>query len=104
MDLPDFTGKIVLFYLRDVPDWAALGFAMESIMFRHQGDSVFLTGRVVSQANADFSDDWRAGLETGLDWNCVYHYLVMSSRDEYDARLARHKSAYDTRRRKWFFF
>lgn len=83
---PDFSQKVVWFELAG----AALdrgGVLMEYVEFRSLAGRMFITGRMLE---SDVSG-WLSGVEAGIAWDAVIHYLVFKSREDYAQRSATHK-------------
>ena len=80
-DLPDFSGKLVLFYTRDAPRGIQDGVLMKFISFTQYGDQLFLTGR---QARVDKNGiDWTPNMQAAICWNDVTHFVVFDSQEDY---------------------
>jgi hypothetical protein len=75
----DWFGKIVLLYVRDAGPTTQPGVALESPRIELRHGEEFLVGRVPHQER-----DWASGLEAGVRWSQVVHFLVFGSRDEYE--------------------
>jgi hypothetical protein len=82
--LPDFSGKIVLFYMTNAPGGLQDGVLMEYISFVEYGDKLFLTGRIPTFDER--GQDWVSNLQAGIAWNDVVHYVIFESRDDYISR------------------
>lgn len=88
MSFPDLSGKIVLIYLKGrPPDDSVL---LSDASFDVQGGKVFLVGQFAEGASAN---DWVAGIETALAWDCIEQYFLFDSIDDYMNRVSR---AYST--------
>ena len=83
---PDFSQKLVWFELAGAPADRG-GILMEYIEFRNIGGRMFITGRMLE---GDVSG-WLSGVEAGVAWDAVIHYLVFKSREEYAQLSATHK-------------
>jgi len=44
--LPDFSGKVIIFYLKDAPSICDNGILMEYLNFEKRGDRIFVMGRI----------------------------------------------------------
>lgn len=83
-DRPDFSGKVVVFYLANAPRDSDRGVVMEYVEFRRLQGRWFLTGRVPEYV--DFQ--WASRLQQGVAWDSVIQYLVFDSREDYERRGA----------------
>ena len=83
--LPDFRGKIVLVYHIGSRD-PQISSVIESPVFDHQGDRLFLCGRVVE---GDTPNDWILGCRICLAWDTVETYIVFNSPEDYRSRIER---------------
>lgn len=81
--VPDFAGKVVLFYLANSPSSVEAGVTMEYIEPRLVGGRLFLVGRTPEQ----IGQEWVSQLQAGIAWDAVVHYVVFDSRDEFQARM-----------------
>jgi hypothetical protein len=85
--LPDFSGKIVVLYLRGASRPIQDGVVVEFPTFERFGGRLFLLGRV-----PDFvGSDWVSHLQHGLAWDDVISYLIFDSREQYVQRMRRSK-------------
>jgi len=82
--LPDFSGKLVLFYVRNSPGGMANGVVIEHGTFSRFGGRLFVVGRTPEKTDSM----WAARLEGGIAWDAVLHYLVFVSREDYERRMA----------------
>ena len=82
--LPDFSGKLVLFYMGSAPGGLQDGVLMEFISFTEYGDKLFLTGRIPTFDER--GQDWVSNLQAGIAWNDVVHFIIFESRDDYISR------------------
>lgn len=83
--LPNFSGKLVLFYTSNSPRGIQDGVLMEFVSFIDYGERLFLTGRIPSVDEKDM--DWVSNLQAGISWDDVTHYIVFDSREEYLSRM-----------------
>ncbi|UCF95134.1 MAG: hypothetical protein JSW39_13610 [Desulfobacterales bacterium] len=83
--LPDFAGKLVLFYTADAPRGIQDGVLMEFVTFTEYGGRLFLKGRIPSVDEDGM--EWVSNLQAGISWNDVTHYVVFDSREDYMARM-----------------
>ena len=86
--LPNFTDKVVTFYVADAPRGIEAGIAMEHVEFERLGDRLFAIGRVPEMAGSE----WVSHLQSAIAWDSVVHYLVFESRDDFRTRMAKTKS------------
>ncbi|MDQ3813261.1 MAG: hypothetical protein M3347_04840 [Armatimonadota bacterium] len=91
--LPDFTGKVVLFYLTNGPLGADLGVLLEDITFQMQAGRLFVAGRSTDMEDKEEEWNWASDVQSGVAWEEVCCYQAFSSRDDY---LARHNHHIDT--------
>lgn len=82
--LPDFTGKVVTFYVADAPRAIDAGIAMEYLEFKRFGGRLFVTGRVPEISDSQ----WVSRLQSAIAWDSVVHYLVFDSQEDFRARMA----------------
>ena len=82
-ELPDFSGKVVLFYLAGAarPE----GVPVEYAEFRMHGNRLFVVGRVPELHGSD----WAAGVQMAVAWESVESYVVFPSREDFAARMPR---------------
>jgi hypothetical protein len=83
-DRPDFSGKVVVFYLANASRDSDSGVVMEYVEFRRFQGRWFLTGRVPEWI--DFQ--WASRLQQAVAWDSVIQYLIFDSREDYERRLA----------------
>jgi len=88
--MPDFTGKVVVFYVADPPRGVDTGVIMEYVEFRRFGDRLFVVGRIPENAESQ----WVSRLQSGVAWDAVVHYLVFDSREDYARRAASAKPGF----------
>lgn len=81
LSLPDFSGKVVVFYLADPPHAIENGIVLQYPEFRHFGGALFVVGR----GPAAVGDDWNT--PCGVAWSAVLSYLVFASREEFEKRM-----------------
>jgi len=86
-DLPDFTGKAVIFYIKNAPPACDDGILMEYISFEKRGGRIFLVGRVPS----GFGTDWTANCKAVIEWDSVIHYLEFKNMKDYKERASHYK-------------
>lgn len=82
--LPDFTGKVVTFYVANAPPGVEAGIAMENLEFKRLGGRLFVVGRVPEMSESE----WVSRLQSAIAWDAVVHYLVFDSQEEFRTRLA----------------
>lgn len=83
-NMPDFSGKIVIFYVESAPAGLEGGILMEYVELQVLEGRKFLVGRVPSWAESQ----WVARVQGGVAWDSVVHYLVFDSREDYQQRVA----------------
>ncbi len=82
--LPDFSGKVVLFYTANAPGHLQDGLLMEYISFAEYGGKLFLTGRIPTFDER--GEDWVSNLQAGISWDEVVHFVIFESREDYISR------------------
>ncbi len=80
---PDFSGKVVMFYLATAGS-SERGAVMEYVEHRRLGARWFLVGRVPELGDSE----WVSKLQTGIAWDSVIQYIIFDSRDDYETRAA----------------
>jgi hypothetical protein len=83
-DPPDFSGKVVIFYLANTFGTASNGIVLEYVEPRLLGGRMFYVGRHPEKS----ASRWVAKLQGAVAWEAVVHYLVFDSREEYERRVA----------------
>ena len=83
-DLPDFSGKVVVFYVSDPPAGIDNGVVLEYVELRSHGGRLFLVGRVPEKMDSA----WVARLPAGVAWDSVIHYVVFDSREDFERRTS----------------
>ena len=96
--VPDFTNKVVLFYLSYASSLTAEGLVLESATFQRYGDRLFVVGRAAHIPHSM----WSAGVRAEVAWDCVSSYLVFDSLDDYINRVSSYKPALLERIRRFF--
>ena len=91
-NLPDFRGKLVVFYTRNAPRGIQDGILLEFISFSTYGDKLFLRGRVPSTDSR--GQDWVSNLQAGICWEDVTHFIVFDSREDYLERTQMPKTPF----------
>ena len=84
-NLPDFTGKMVIFYTRNAPRGIQDGILLEFVTFMDYGGRLFLKGRIPS--TDDKGIDWVSNLQAGIAWEDVTHFMIFNSREDYVNRM-----------------
>lgn len=79
-NLPDFSGKLVLFYTIEAPRDLQNGVLMKFISFADYGGKLFLTGRIPSLNNN--SIDWMPNMQAAISWNDVTHFIIFDSQQD----------------------
>ncbi len=80
--LPDFSGKLVAFYVADPSRALSGGVFLEYPEFKVLGGRLFVVGRSPQIHGLD----WASNLPATVAWDSVIHYLVFDSREDYLAR------------------
>ena len=88
MTFPKLSDKVILIYLKArPPDDNVL---LSDARFETQGGKVFLVGEVAEGGSAN---DWVAGIQTAIGWDCVEQYFIFDTMTDYLNRVSR---AYST--------
>ena len=85
-NLPDFSGKLVLFYTANAPRAIQDGVLMEFISYKAYEGRLFLTGRIPTLD--ENGTDWVSNLQAAISWDEVVHYIVFDSREDYLSRTS----------------
>ena len=80
-NLPDFDGKVVVFYTVNAPRAIQNGIVLEFASFTEYGGKLFVTGRIPPAYSKD--SEWVANLQTGIAWNDITHFIIFDSREDY---------------------
>ena len=88
-NLPDFTGKMVIFYNRNAPRGIQDGILLEFASFIDYGGKLFIKGRIPSTDEKGI--DWVSNLQAGIAWDDVTHFMIFNSRDDYIDRMGNAK-------------
>jgi len=88
-NLPDFTGKMIIFYTRNAPRGIQDGILLEFATFIDYGGKLFIKGRVPSTDEKGI--DWVSNLQAGIAWEDVTHFMIFNSRDDYIDRMGNAK-------------
>lgn len=84
---PDFSGKLVVFYLVDRPNRS---YMLEDATFDMQAGRLFVVGKV----SKEYDDDvWARGSTACLAWDCVEQYLIFESAAHYHRERERYEAA-----------
>ena len=86
--LPNFTDRVVTFYVADAPRGIEAGIAMEHVEFKRLGGRLFAIGRVPEMS----ASQWVSHLQSAIAWDSVVHYLVFDSHEDFRTRMAKTKS------------
>lgn len=84
--LPDLAGKVIWLELAGAPENRG-GILLEYVEFRTIAGRVYLTGRMMEGEVSG----WLSGVEAGVAWDAVIHYLIFKSSEDYTKRTAVHK-------------
>lgn len=90
--LPDFKGKIVLFYTKNASRAIQDGIVLEYVTFEKYDNRLFLNGRVPSVDEK--GTYWVSNLKAGLAWEDVSHFIVFDSREDYIGRVGNIKESF----------
>jgi hypothetical protein len=99
-NLPDFDGKVVLFYTSNAPEAIGGGIMMQYVSFKKYGDRLFVEGRV-PEINENYHH-WVGKLQTAIAWDDVTSYLIFDSPGQYLERLGRFKRTFWERLKRAF--
>jgi hypothetical protein len=92
-ELPDFSGKLVVFYVSSPPAQIKTGVLLQYAEFRRFGERLFVIGHVPENWG------WSSGLQSAVAWDSVIYYLIFDSREDYERRRASARPS-----RKWRLF
>lgn len=83
---PEFEGKVVVFFVAGMASqvWGERGVVLNYISLREVGGRRFAVGRAVEAVG----DEWLWGLQGGIAWDSVAHYLVFDSVEDYKKRAS----------------
>ena len=85
--LPDFSGKVVIFYAKNPsPVWDN-GILMEYISFEKREDRIFVVGRMPE----GIGENWVANCKSVIEWDSVFHYLEFKNMKDYKDRGSKYK-------------
>jgi len=87
--------KIVVFYVKEPGPTAQAGIALKDPRPQERDGVLFLSGSVPVHPS-----DWASGLEAGVRWSEVIHYVVFNSQREYDERITEAPPAWDSGRNR----
>ncbi len=85
--LPDFKGKVVLFYIQNAPPAYATGIMLDYINFEKRGGRIFIIGRCPHISD----EDWLANCKSVLAWDAVVHYIEFNNIKDYKDRANQYK-------------
>ena len=88
-NLPDFTGKLVVFYTSNAPRAIQDGILLEFASFTEYGGKLFVTGRIPSTDSKGL--EWVSNLQAAIAWDDVTHFMVFDSREDYINRMGKAK-------------
>ena len=88
-DLPDFSGSVIVLYIKNAARPIQDGVVIEYAEFKTMGDRLFVTGRIPEIGG----DEWVSNLQTAIAWESVQSYLIFKSREDYMNRLPKGRSA-----------
>lgn len=90
--LPDFSGKMVVFYTANAPRAIQDGILLEFITFQNYGNRIFVNGRIPLTDSRGI--EWESNLKAAIAWDDVTHFVVFDSREDYIDRMGRTKSSF----------
>jgi hypothetical protein len=82
-DLPDFTDKVVLVYMRNAPRSLQDGVTLVSAAFELRRGRVFLSGRVPKE----LGQEWSGDCHVAVSWDDVLVYIEYQSLDEFNTMV-----------------
>ncbi len=88
-ELPDFSGKMVVFYTSNAPRAVQDGILLEFITFQIYGGRLFVNGRIPLTDNKGM--EWESNLKAAIAWDDVTHFVVFDSREDYIERTGKAK-------------
>ena len=86
-NLPDFAGKVVVFYTANAPRAIRDGTVLEFASFTEYGDRLFVTGRIPAAYSKD--TEWVSNLQAGIAWDDVMQFMIFDSPEDYVNRAGR---------------
>ena len=86
--LPDFTGKVVILYLRSAPRPIQDGVVLEFPKFEMRNGRLFLAGRIPGSKG----EEWIANCLTAVSWDDVIQYVEYRSMDDFKKKMSETKS------------
>ena len=90
--LPDFSGKMVVFYTANAPGSIQDGILLEFISFQDFGGRLFVNGRIPLTDSKGI--EWESNLKAAIAWEDVTHFVVFDSRDDYIDRMSKSKVSF----------
>ena len=85
--LPDFSGKVVFFYLKNAPTICDDGILMEYLSFEKKDGRIFIMGRIPELQGME----WLANCQAAVEWESVIHYIEFKSIEDYTQRSSKFK-------------
>lgn len=89
-NLPDFTGKVVAFYLASASRGIQDGIVLEYASFKNLGGRLFLVGRAPELEGME----WVSHLQGAIAWDAVHHYLIFDSVEDYRQRMLKERPGF----------
>jgi hypothetical protein len=81
--LPDFSGKVIVLYIRAAPAAIQISVVLEYAEFRRYGGRLVVVGRQPSVPGGE----WTSNVESGVAWDEVVHWVVFPTREAFLARV-----------------
>jgi hypothetical protein len=85
--LPDFDGKVVIFYLSHSTRWGDPGVVLEYPKFENIDGRLFVRGRIPEMEG----QEWISSTQAAVLWEAVIHWVEYKSIEEYRTRMAQYK-------------
>lgn len=87
---PAWAGRIVLVYVKDPGPSVQAGIALGNPRLELRHGEQFLVGEI-----PPLETDWASGLEAGVRWTEVVHYVSFATLEEYQKRIAEAPAAWE---------
>ena len=85
--LPDFDGKVVIFYLSNSTRWGDAGVILEYPKFENNKGRLFVRGRITEIEG----QDWISCNQAAVLWDAGVHWVEYKSIEEYRTRKSKYK-------------
>ncbi len=95
--LPDFSGKLVMFYLSSNVDIANNTVVVEYMRFERAGDRLFVMGRVPVVEGLE----WVGNCQAAIAWDSVTYYVEFKSVEDFKRRMDQFKPSLIERLREF---